>query len=413
MTVIGGVLAAACLASGCAHERQRASALMGCREDALSELSQLTTEEQQEVDAVKKWNKERHASGGQAAAGAMVAVAIGALFGVGVPSFSGGGQARLPEPIVGWPHVWVGCDAVALCERDGECRLADWLRPRSTPDLMRRSVAVAHEELGISACGEPPEAVRTGPLRWDLHLCGEVAACFAVTAARQFECFRGETTPPEARRFSRQLATDAPRRDEGTQREQLPIPPPPAKRFAEEDAPAADGGVQLGARGDDEPRATTAGDAPALRTAAPAPPPPRPPGAIVADAGKLAFAISWGVPAVSAAVYFVVRGLGALIFLAFGEQPLPAQSDLAAVLQLLPVAGPIATGVLANNTATTEFPYGRRWRPAWFTLGGLQLASLATWLVGALLPAPAARPAVRLVPSAPGTEVGASLVLEL
>ena len=154
-------------------------------------VSQLTEAEKRELASAEAINSDGRA-------GRTVLLVLGIVLGSAVGSPVVGNTDLVATPVVGWPHVWVGCEEVAICQADETCERADWMKPGSTQALMARSAESPYEMLGVSECGQPPVTEQTGPSRWKLHVCGVVAPCYVVTSPNQYECLRGSSAPDGA-----------------------------------------------------------------------------------------------------------------------------------------------------------------------------------------------------------------------
>lgn len=176
---------------GCGEHR-RAARAVDCSGD-MQNVSKLSAAELRQLEAAERIN-------GPGRGGRTVALAIGMVLGamVGAKVDAPGGTDLVAAPVVGWPHVWVGCGEVAVCDWDEKCSRADWMKPSSLDGLMARSENRPYEMLGISECGQPPRAEKTGALTWDLHVCGETSRCWVVSDSRQYTCRRGSVAPEGA-----------------------------------------------------------------------------------------------------------------------------------------------------------------------------------------------------------------------
>ncbi len=191
------LLIAVCLAAtACVHERHAAAIATQCVDDKMIVVHSPTTAEEREAVSRAKTAE---------ALAITFAIVMSPLLILG----GGGSRLSLPstpdEPALrgptppGWPHLWYGCNNVALCRDDATCEPADWMRPEAVPQLMELSTQGPFVELGFSDCGDPPpHAVRTGLYKWDLFLCNEKVSCFVVTKDKQFECTRDRTPPRDA-----------------------------------------------------------------------------------------------------------------------------------------------------------------------------------------------------------------------
>ena len=188
--------------TGCATERIRASVAASCSKDEMVGVASRTTPSQQnQIDEADEAN----ALGGIDYALLPLGIVLATLAHVPFTQWSGSGS-HVERPAVGWPHIWYGCGNIALCQPNNTCGAAAWMSPSAVPKLMERSTKGPFVDLGISDCGDPaPSTRRTGPLTWELSVCGLKADCFVVSSSKEFECVHNEPRPVNAAPTPRQI----------------------------------------------------------------------------------------------------------------------------------------------------------------------------------------------------------------
>lgn len=296
------------------------------------------------------------------------------------------------QPIVSWPHVWTGCGRVALCGQDESCVRADWMTAAALPALMRRSEQQAFTalDLGIADCGAAPKAEATGAQSWLLRVCGEVARCYVVTGRAELKCVRGETPPLDVSPIS-----GAPPADVAVAAPDLP---PPSDALSEPPLPETA----------TKPEVT---------------PPPKPPAAVrespqnrkhpLAMVGGGMFFVTWLPTAVAPLVVDVLFGW---LFIAFGGMDGLAFIGTNA-LMAVPIAGPLVNGIFAATSTRSLTIFDGLFSSHsgravfYFTIAGVELAGAILGLIGVKLPGGAAP--VRVVPGAPGSLAGLTLMLSI
>ena len=122
--------------AGCGGEHVRAARAVDCQGD-MRNISRLTKAELRELQAAEQINAEGRA-------GREVANVVGSVVATLVlqrPVLTGSSDL-VPKPQVGWPHVWVGCQEVALCQPNETCargaRLQVEVRDADNDELLDR-----------------------------------------------------------------------------------------------------------------------------------------------------------------------------------------------------------------------------------------------------------------------------------